>query len=217
MSNTVRHLLGVLLGAIAAPVTWLPLSLTLTPMMAVYARYFRFEVTGETIAGLASIVFVAVVLGLLTSVRWVSPLASLICGLIYFVFGIAYLVLSPSITGTMFDLLPKSAEQGTFTLGQLGVFALLGLLLIVSSTAPHRWRERPRGRRQYTGFPGAPDPRAAGPAQPNGGWGAPDDQPGARPYGGQPYGGQPYGGRPYGEQPYPDRPGGAAPGADGPV
>lgn len=139
MTNPVRHLLGVIFGVILTAVTWLALGWSTTRIHTEYAQYFGLKPTGTLFLALLLIAAVAVGLGLAASARFMSPVAALIPGVVFFVLGLAELLL-PAQTQFLSDIDPMGGGTATFSLSAQGIYALLGLMLIVSATPPHRWR-----------------------------------------------------------------------------
>lgn len=142
MTNPVRHVLGVIFGVILTVFTWLALGWATTRIHTEYAQYFGLKLTGTLILALLLIAVVAVGLGLATSARFMSPVAALIPGVIFFVLGLAMLLL-PAQTQFLSDIDPMGGGTATFSLSAQGIYALLGLMLIVSAIPPHRWRAAP--------------------------------------------------------------------------
>lgn len=145
MKTRTRHLLGLILGIIATPVLFVALT------------------GGVVLAGRGGIDFdvkvsfaalgVAALVAVIVAAPRVSPIASLIAGLA--LAGLASLVVVPGAdpAGRMRSLLPStdiSLGHGpalpfntvaTTALGT-GVYALVGVLLVLASLAPSRWRAR---------------------------------------------------------------------------
>ncbi|MFB4305964.1 hypothetical protein [Actinomadura sp. GTD37] len=164
MSNGARHGLGVVAGLVLAPVVMLCLMYGVGKLRFVYsigiARFQSYHGT-ELWIGLAVLTVAAVLLGLLAGSR-LSPVASLVPGAVYTGIGLIWLM-SPrwAITHPDNDVLPRDLETGYGMLGPVGVFFILGVLLLVASLAPSRWKARtPAGAAPRYG---APPPAPMGP------------------------------------------------------
>jgi len=142
MTNPVRHVLGAVSGVILTAFTWLALGWSTTRIHTEYAQYFGLKLTGTLVLAVLLIALVAVGLGLATSARFMSPIAALIPGAVFFVLGTAELLL-PAQTELLSRIDPMGGGTATFSLSAQGIYPLLGLLLIVSATPPHRWRAAP--------------------------------------------------------------------------
>lgn len=141
MPNPVRHLLGVLFGVILTAFAWLALGWATFRLHTEYAAHFGLPLTGTILLAFLLVALVAAGLGLATAARFMSPIAALIPGVVFFVLSMTMLLL-PGQTEFLSDLDPMSAGAATFGLSSQGVYPLLGLLLIVSAVPPHRWRGR---------------------------------------------------------------------------
>lgn len=152
MSNPLRHILGIPIGVIVTVATWLGLGWASTRLSATYAAYFGLKLTGAALGAVVVIIVLAVLLGLVTSARFMSPLAALIPGVVFLVLGFALLAL-PKLGDVLFRFAPEGTSTQTFGLSAQGIYPLLGLLLIVSAISPHRWRAK-RGpvARQYADY-----------------------------------------------------------------
>lgn len=172
MSNLARHVLGVPIGVILTVATWLGLGWATNIVTASFARYFGLKPTTEVLLAMLTILVLAVLLGLVTSARFMSPLAALIPGVVFLVLSVVQLALQ-GITGQalrrslafLFELGPNGTGSATAGLVFQGVYPLLGVLLIVSAIPPHRWRARPVEPIPYAsyapaGLPGTPPPPA---------------------------------------------------------
>lgn len=133
MNNSARHVLGAVLGLIAAPlavglVMWGMHEASTTTRLALETSW----------SGVAAIVVGAALLGVLVGGR-ISPLASLIPGVIFTVIGLLWAVSARE----AFDLaeeLPRSIRNEVLTWGISGLFLMLGVLLVAASVPPSRWR-----------------------------------------------------------------------------
>ncbi|HZB29866.1 MAG TPA: hypothetical protein VE465_06845 [Streptosporangiaceae bacterium] len=142
MSNGARHGWGVLAGLILAPAiaaalaygTWRTLS---------GAQQFG-PTSTEYRIGLAGLALTAVVLAFAVASR-LSPIASLIPGVALTALGGAWAA-SPSWTqrntgGKLPDSLNK-LDAGYQSIGAMGLLLMIGLLLLIASLFPARWRAR---------------------------------------------------------------------------
>ena len=142
MSNSARHWWGVLVGLILAPAiaaalaygTWRTLS---------GGQQFG-PTSTEYRIGLASLALTAVVLGFAVGSR-LSPIASLIPGGVLTALGGVWAA-SPTwaakhTAGKLPDSLDK-LDAGYQSVGSTGVLLMLGLVLLIASMFPARWRAR---------------------------------------------------------------------------
>ncbi|MGI5272547.1 hypothetical protein ACQEUU_25575 [Nonomuraea sp. CA-218870] len=72
-----------------------------------------------------------------------SPVASLLGGLQYTVLGLLPILELTGLRVLPRDWLPRPLSAGYLNLGYLGFLLLLGVLLLVASAFPARWRGRP--------------------------------------------------------------------------
>lgn len=142
MSNTARHWWGVLVGLILAPAvaaalaygTWRTLS---------GGQQFG-PTSTEYRIGLASLALTAVVLGFAVGSR-LSPIASLIPGGVLTALGAVWAA-SPTwaaknTAGKLPDSLDK-LDSGYQSAGASGVLLMIGVVLLIASLFPARWRAR---------------------------------------------------------------------------
>ncbi|MFI6292857.1 hypothetical protein ACIBEJ_14815 [Nonomuraea sp. NPDC050790] len=133
MSNGARHGLGVLAGLLLAPLLVVALSFGLD----------RFNYSMQTYTapwvGLAVMAGAGVLLAFLFSSR-ISPVATIIGGLIYTVLGL-FPILEMSLRLRLLpDFLPNMFNRGLTTLMYTGILLLLGVGMLVASFFPSRWR-----------------------------------------------------------------------------
>ena len=142
MSNSARHWWGVLMGLVLAPAiaaalaygTWRTLS---------GAQQFG-PTSAEYRIGVGSLALTAVVLGFAVASR-LSPIASLIPGGVLTALGGAWAA-SPSwavenTAGKLPDSLDK-LDAGYRSVGATGVLLMIGIVLLIASLFPSRWRAR---------------------------------------------------------------------------
>jgi hypothetical protein len=142
MSNSARHWWGVLAGLILAPAiaaalaygTWRTLS---------GAQQFG-PTSAEYRIGLGSLALTAVVLGFTVASR-LSPIASLIPGGVLTALGGAWAASPTWAADNTAGKLPNSLDKldaGYQSVGATGVLLMIGLLLLIASLFPARWRAR---------------------------------------------------------------------------
>ncbi|MFS2294054.1 MAG: hypothetical protein FWJ90_15370 [Actinomadura sp.] len=138
MSSGARHGLGALFGVIVTPVIAACMmygtgKLGLSVRALVYGGDERW-------VGAAALLFAAVLLGLAAGSR-LSPLASLIPGLVYTGTGLLW-ILAPrwSFQNLGRDVIPRELFPGYTLLAPYGILLLLGVGLVVASAAPSRWK-----------------------------------------------------------------------------
>jgi hypothetical protein len=140
MSNRARHWWGVLAALVLAPAiaagvaygTWRTLS-----------GAQQFGVTSaEYRIGIAAFAITAILLGIAVGSR-LSPLASLLPGLALTVLGAMWAAAPQAARDNTGDLLPSSLEKvnsGYLSAASMGLFLMVGLVLLIGSLFPARWR-----------------------------------------------------------------------------
>jgi hypothetical protein len=178
MANGARHGLGVVIGLVLTPIIAACLMYGTNKLRLVmtfgYARFRGYH--GEELwIGTGVILLVAILLGLLAGSR-LSPVASLIPGAALTAVGVIWFA-SPTwaVQHSGRDLLSRDMSYGYTTLGSMGIFFLLGVLLLVASLPPSRWKSRAAAGAapRFAGpppapmgpppMPGAPAPMGAAP------------------------------------------------------
>jgi len=148
MGNGTRHLLGAIAGIVAIPVVVALVFGGFSLTMRAYAQFLTRG--GELYVAVAVLVVGAIVLALLVGTR-ISPLASLIPGLVVTGIGALAVAAPGTINAFAHDLGSVRLSFGglRLTVGQMvtdpvftGAYALVGVLLIVASLAPSRWRAK---------------------------------------------------------------------------
>ncbi|MFE9104636.1 hypothetical protein [Actinomadura geliboluensis] len=145
MSNGARHGLGVLVGLVVTPAIAACLMYGTNKLRLVltlgYARFQSYH-GKEMWIGAGLVLLVGIMLGLVSGSR-LSPLASLVPGALFTVVGLIWFA-SPrwAVLHPGPDVLPRDLGLGYTTLGSLGVFFMLGVMLLVASLAPSRWKAR---------------------------------------------------------------------------
>ncbi|SEG90851.1 hypothetical protein SAMN04489712_12757 [Thermomonospora echinospora] len=227
MSNGARHGLGAVVGLVLTPVIgWL----LMFGVDRLYRsmRVFRAEGADRWL-GVAALVLAAVLLGLLVGSR-LSPLASLIPGVVLTAVGLPWLFAAEWSFRTLRDLLPGRYYILYANLGSLGLWILVGCVLLAASFPPSRWRGAasagPSRQSQYAPPPGGQWPPSShqvpgqvpgqGPGdaparQPSGVAGPPPFDPNARPYAPPPPWSAPGGEAVPGQPGQPGQPGPAVP------
>ncbi|WP_106399400.1 hypothetical protein [Actinocorallia populi] len=134
MNNAARHVLGLVVGVVATPVALLLWCYGITEMGQVYRL-------GREAPLLGALLMVAggVLLGVLCGSR-ISPLASLVPGVVLGGLGTALLFEPYAFSRHVHDLIPGDAGIGFLTLSSTGVLVALGVTLLAASVPPSRWR-----------------------------------------------------------------------------
>ncbi|HEU5032955.1 MAG TPA: hypothetical protein VFV01_49115 [Spirillospora sp.] len=217
MSNGARHGIGAAGGLVAtALVGWCLLFGTdkmfrATRFGLVQLRSYHGK---DLWIGTLVLLVAAVLIGLMVGSR-VSPLASLVPGAVYAALGVLWIA-DPiwAAEHTSKKPMPDNLAEGYLTFAPMGMFLLLGVLLIVASVPPSRWRARTAGAAapRYAGPPPAPmGPPPGAPGAP-GPLGAPQAPAQDSPWGRPPqYGQQPPGQPQYGRSAQPGLPPAASP------
>lgn len=139
MPNGARHILGAAIGLILTPVIAGGLMLGTERLLRGFAT-FRFDEPDYQLGGLI-LAGVGLLLGVLVGSR-ISPLASLLPGLVFSAAGVLWVVAPRWIAEQTTDLLPNELARGYQYVGPYGVLLFLGVLLLVSSLFPARWAAR---------------------------------------------------------------------------
>ncbi|WP_395109370.1 hypothetical protein [Actinomadura sp. SCN-SB] len=139
MSNGARHGIGVLVGLVVTPVVafcvfyGVSRVATLFRVLALEGRW------SDRLIALAVLVIAAALLGLVMGSR-LSPVASLVPGVVFTAFGLLWLLV-PNFAGKHTgDMLPRSLDFGYGVVAPYGILLLLGVALLVASMSPSRWR-----------------------------------------------------------------------------
>ncbi|GAA2085301.1 hypothetical protein [Actinomadura alba] len=164
MQNGARHAVGAVVGLIVTPLLAAALMFGTERFVRGF-RYFVLDGTDRWIAG-AVVLFVAAVLGVLAGSR-VSPLASLIPGVVYFIVGLLWMVSPRFAMEHTMRKLPDTLDRGYLILGPYGFLLLVGGFLLVASLPRSRWA---------AGTPRRPSGPAAGPPYEFGGMAPPYGQ-----------------------------------------
>ncbi|MDL4814711.1 hypothetical protein [Actinomadura opuntiae] len=159
MSNGARHGMGAVVGLVATPVVgWCLLFGTNKMLRATRTGLVQYRSYhgSELWIGALVLLVAAVVIGLLVGSR-LSPLASLVPGVVYGALG-ALWIADPiwATQHTSKKPLPDNLLEGYLLFAPMGMFLLLGVLLTVASVPPSRWRARTPGAPRYAGPPPAP-------------------------------------------------------------
>ncbi|MBO2462843.1 hypothetical protein [Actinomadura violacea] len=172
MSNGARHGIGVVVGVVATAILTFCLTMGTYKMSMVqryYSATFRNYHGGQLWTGVALLLVAAVVLGLVVGSR-VSPIASLIPGVLFSAVGLLWVAdASWAAQNTAKKSFPDSLTFGYLNLAMFGMFLFLGIALLVASVPPSRWRARTAGAAapRYAGPPPAPmGPPAGAPGAP---------------------------------------------------
>lgn len=139
MPNETRHVVGGLVGLVASPVL---LALVLFGWDHLLRASVIFD-DGERYVGSFLMAVAAVGIGLLAGSR-ISPIASLIAGATFT--GIAGLdLVARDLLVDVSELLPTRQDSTLVIFAANGFALLIGVLLLVSSIPPSRWRSRAVG------------------------------------------------------------------------
>ena len=134
MNNAARHVIGVVVGALALPA----LVLLLCYGIMEVSRNYR-EMASASPAGIVAMVAAGALLGVVCGSR-LSPLASLIPGLVLLAYGVVWMIDPFVISRYAMDAMPETLGFGLLTMESTGVFLVLGVALLVASVPPSRWR-----------------------------------------------------------------------------
>jgi hypothetical protein len=134
------HAAGVLVGMAAVPLLWLILQLSEGASSSIGitgVRIFADEFLLFMLAGV-------VVVGVLASARWVSPVAAVIAGAPLFAVGLFTLV-DPALAQALIDRLVdgQTWQPVTENLAASGWLVLFGGMLLAAGAMPGRWRGSP--------------------------------------------------------------------------
>ena len=195
MTNSLRHGLGVVIGVVATPLVWLGMFWSANELFSTGARLAPVT-TGGTVLPLFVMLVLAAILGLIAAAPFVSPVAAVITGAVNLLFGVAIPVL-PSAMIRLMHWLPDGIGLRSTTPAFVGMYALVGVILLVSAAFPHRWRaaaRRPSTAAPAARYPWPGQPPAGPPGAP---YGVPQAGPQGTPQGAQ---GVPWGAPPAGPQ-----------------
>ncbi|REF00142.1 hypothetical protein [Thermomonospora umbrina] len=165
---SVRHTVGFLLGVLLTPALVYGLAWSYGQAAGSFDPVAR-EITDSTrlYGGVALMGAVGLVIGIVVIARWASPLVSLIPA-VTLVAWTAYFLADPDgALALPADLPPagfldRTMDSGLRILLGSGVFALLGLLLLVPMGTPRRWaggRAPDEGRYEDDDHPAPPGRR----------------------------------------------------------
>lgn len=143
MSNGARHALGVLAGLILTPLIAVGLAFGVGELSVTFQKTLQ-----TPWLGLGVLIATAVLLGFLTGSR-ISPVASLLAGLLYTLLGaVPWVANTLRIDVDFTSFLPRQLDNGYITLQYLGLFIILGVALLTVSVLPSRWRGKPKAAAQ---------------------------------------------------------------------
>ncbi|MDF2711469.1 MAG: hypothetical protein K0R62_7121 [Nonomuraea muscovyensis] len=181
MSNTVRHLLGLVAGLLLPPPAALALAYGVGEVTVGFQRYLQ-----ASVPGLGALVVAGVLLAFLLGSR-LSPVASLLGGLLYTAVGLVPVVELSGVRVLPDGLLDGVLGLGFRTMLYTWMLLVLGVAMLVASAFPSRWRAaRPPAVVTPGHGYGAPYPPMPGPGpSPHGGYvsGPPGGHQGDRPGG----------------------------------
>ncbi|QFG21766.1 hypothetical protein [Actinomadura sp. WMMB 499] len=192
MSNGARHAVGALIGVLAMPLIAAGLLYGVFKMHESVRRVvaaFGGDAGVDGWIGAGVLVCTAVIVALVAAPR-VSPIASLLPGVLFTGIGAMWLIdpgwmMRESVTR---DLLPAELDLAFTIVGPYGFFLLLGALLLAASAMPSRWAGRPAAGARHAAVPpampagpGAPSGPPPVPGAPRPGAGVPPQPPHGRP------------------------------------
>lgn len=146
MSNAKRHAFGIPVGLVAGPI-----SLGLLAY-GVHAHATLGTAGGAAAAsplGMTCLVAGGLLAGMLAAARWASPLAALLAGVLYTGLGAALLpplatdLTERGVLSTAAETVGTTPWQALLAFGQSGMLLAVGVLLLITSLLPNRWRGRP--------------------------------------------------------------------------
>jgi hypothetical protein len=131
-----RHVFGFLFGLIAAPAL---LGGTAWSVERAGTDPFTFDtLDGKSLITLAAIAGCGILAGLVLASR-LSPLASLLCAIVFLAPAVLYMVNKD----TLADLAPDNQiGRGILILAVSGIGLMLGLAFLVATLMPNKWRKR---------------------------------------------------------------------------
>jgi len=170
MANGARHGLGVVAGLVATPVIFAGLLYGTERLLRnrqVTLVQFQDKIRSEGIVAILVFLVVAAVIAVLVGSR-ISPLASLIPGAVLTLYGLPWLVKPVWMSDKMPDL-PDKYDIANLTLSPLGIPLLIGMILLLASLIPSRWRASGApmaAQAARYGVAASPPPAPAGPPAP---------------------------------------------------
>lgn len=143
-----RHFLGFVVGIVLAPVllyagAWgLRRGMVIVLEAEATGRTAR-EYDGRALTAFLVLLAVGILLGVLATARWLSPVAPLVVGLAFLVATLAMVVRSQPTVNLIHRHL-HGHPAGYLIVGLTsGFVALVGGLMLVAAVAPSRWRRPP--------------------------------------------------------------------------
>jgi hypothetical protein len=168
MPNGARHTLGAVAGLISTPVIAAALMFSTERFTRAFQTFLLHE-SGQWPAG-AAVLVAGILMGVLVGSR-ISPLASLVPGVVFTAVGLLWLVAPRFALRHTVRVLPAELDRGYTVVGPYGVALVVGVLLLVASLFPSRWAARaPRPA-------GVPPQQFGGPPAPPYGQGPQSNQP----------------------------------------
>lgn len=138
MSNSVRHVLGLVAGVLLPPLAALALMYGVGELTTSYQRTLQLSAPG-----VAGLVVAAVLLAFLLGSR-LSPIAALLGGLLYTVVGFVPMVELSGVRVMPDEVFTGVLGLGFRTLLYTWMVLVLGVALLVASAFPSRWRSAAR-------------------------------------------------------------------------
>jgi ribose/xylose/arabinose/galactoside ABC-type transport system permease subunit len=136
-----RHLIGIVLAVVMAAAVFFAAGWGIQTI-TVASETFTSHSSGKILAALAALAGTGLLLGILVSIRRISPLAAGLPGIML----LAWSALYAFDTLRAVRLVPLQRDafgEGFADLLTFGVTALLGAVMIIPIFIPSRWRRRP--------------------------------------------------------------------------
>ncbi len=172
MPNQIRHVVSGAIGVVLTPVILFLLMFGIAQLLEAF-RTFDLS-SADRYLGALLVALAAAGIGALVG-SWLSPVGSLVAGVAFTGLG-AVGVVSPSTSFDLADVFQADLQSSLFSILTTGTALLVGIVLLVASIPPSRWKAPagrppvwpagpPQGYDAYPGHPGDP-PYPGNPGQP---------------------------------------------------